>query len=82
MDGAQESQKLTNAINKWNKLSIDCVAASSVNIFKNKVDTYLRRAGYIQMNNAGFSISQWIPCTLVIWAFGLDDKSCYIFLNT
>ena len=33
-------------INKWNKLSTDCVTASSVNMFKNKVDTYLRRAGY------------------------------------
>ena len=33
-------------ITKWNKLSTDCVNASSVNMFKNKVDTYLRRAGY------------------------------------
>ena len=33
-------------INEWNKLSTDCVTASSVNKFKNKVDTYLRRAGY------------------------------------
>ena len=33
-------------INEWNKLSADCVTASSVNMFKNKVDTYLRRAGY------------------------------------
>ena len=31
---------------EWNKLSTDCVTASSVNMFKNKVDTYLRRAGY------------------------------------
>ena len=38
-------------INEWNKLSIDCVTASSVNIFKNKVDTYLRRAGYTLMKN-------------------------------
>ena len=29
-------------INEWNKLSTDCVTASSVNMFKNKVDTYLR----------------------------------------
>ena len=28
------------------KLSTDCVTASSVNMFKNKVDTYLMRAGY------------------------------------
>ena len=33
-------------INEWNKLSTDCVTASSVSMFKNKVDTYLRRAGY------------------------------------
>ena len=33
-------------INEWNKLSMDCVTASSMNMFKNKVDTYLRRAGY------------------------------------
>ena len=33
-------------INEWNKLSTDCVTASSMNMFKNKVDTYLRRAGY------------------------------------
>ena len=33
-------------INELNKLSTDCVTASSANMFKNKVDTYLRRAGY------------------------------------
>ena len=33
-------------INEWNKLSTNCVTASSVNMFKNKVDTYLRRVGY------------------------------------
>ena len=32
--------------NLWNKLSTDYVTASSVNMLKNKVDTYLRRAGY------------------------------------
>ena len=30
-------------INEWNKLSTHCKTASSVNKFKNKVDTYLRR---------------------------------------
>ena len=34
-------------INEWNKLSTDCVTASSVNMFKNKVDIYFRRAEYI-----------------------------------
>ena len=33
-------------INEWNKLSMDCIIACNVNMFKNKVDTYLRRAGY------------------------------------
>ena len=33
-------------INEWNTLSTDCVTASSVNMFKSKVDTYLFRAGY------------------------------------
>ena len=33
-------------MNGTNGLRIDCVTASSVNISKNKVDTYLRRAGY------------------------------------
>ena len=32
-------------INEWNKLSTHCVTVSSVNMFKNKVDTYFRRAG-------------------------------------
>ena len=33
-------------VNEWNRLSANCVGASSVNIFKNKIDIYLRRAGY------------------------------------
>ena len=37
---------LQRPINEWNKLSTDCISPSSVNMFKNKVDTYLRRAGY------------------------------------
>ena len=32
-------------INEWNKLSTDCITASSVNMFKT-FDTYLRRADY------------------------------------
>ena len=34
-------------INEKNKLSTDCVTASSMNTFKNKVDTYFRRAGWM-----------------------------------
>ena len=33
-------------VNEWNRLSADCVDANSVNIFKNKIDIYLRRVGY------------------------------------
>ena len=33
-------------INVWNKLSTDCVHASSVNMVKNKIDKYLAKAGY------------------------------------
>ena len=33
-------------INVWNKLSTECVHASSVNMFRNKIDTYLVKAGY------------------------------------
>ncbi|KAK2182693.1 hypothetical protein NP493_338g02089 [Ridgeia piscesae] len=33
-------------VNEWNRLSAGCVGASSVNIFKNKMDLYLRWAGY------------------------------------
>ena len=35
------------ATHEWNKLSTDCVTAGSVNMFKNKVETFLRRADYI-----------------------------------
>ena len=34
-------------INEWNKLSNDCVNAGRVNMFNNKIDTYLIRAGYV-----------------------------------
>ena len=33
-------------IHVWNKLSTECVHASSVNMFKNKIDKYLIKAGY------------------------------------
>ena len=33
-------------INVWNNLSTDCVEASSVNMFKNKIDKYLVKAGF------------------------------------
>ena len=33
-------------INEWNKLRNDCVNASSVNMFKNRIVKYMIRAGY------------------------------------
>ena len=33
-------------INEWNKLPNDCVNASIVNMFRNRIDRYLIRAGY------------------------------------
>ena len=66
-------------VNEWNKLSTDCVTASSMNMIKNNVDTYFKRADYIYINNVEVLISQWLPCLLVIWAFALDGnlvKSC------
>ena len=33
-------------INVWNKWSTDCVHATSVNVFKNRIDKYLVKAGY------------------------------------
>ena len=56
-------------INEWNKLPNDCVNASSVNMFKNRIDRYLIRAGYIYIDDktVGLSISHWLPCPLAIW---------------
>ena len=51
-------------INKWNKLPNDCVNASSVNMFKNKIATYLI---HIDVKKCGLSISQWRPGPLAIW---------------
>ena len=38
-------------INEWNKLSTDCVNACNVNMLKNKIYNYFRRAGHILMKN-------------------------------
>ena len=47
--GRRETGKYSfsqRVINEWNKLPNDCVNASSVNMFKNRIDRYLIRAGY------------------------------------
>ena len=66
-------------INEWKKLCTYCVNASNVNMFKNKVDTYTRRADYTQIKNVRLSISQWLPCPLAIWAFVLDGNLVKFF---
>ena len=38
--------KKQSRLDVWNNLSTDCVHASSVNMFKNKIDKYLVKAGY------------------------------------
>ena len=63
---------LQRVINEWHKLPNDCVNASSVNMFKNRSDRYLLRAGYtcglhIGDKIVGLSISQWLPCPFAIW---------------
>ena len=61
---------------------------NGTNYFKNNVDTYLRRSGYIQkkfglsIKNVVLSISQWLPCPLAIWVFAFDFiKSYYNLLK-
>ena len=38
-------------LNEWNKLPNGLVNASSVNMFKNRIDIYLIRAGHTYMRN-------------------------------
>ena len=52
-------------MNVQSKLSIDYVhASSSVNVFENRIDNYLIKAGYTFSSRGGCSISQWLPCAL------------------
>ena len=34
-------------INGWNRLPGECVNVTSVNMFKNKIDNYLKRSGFV-----------------------------------
>ena len=70
-------------INEWNKLPNDYVNASSVNMFKNRIDRYLIGGLHIDEKIVGLSMSQWLPCPLamhlelVVWDGNLV-KSCYL----
>ena len=45
----------------------DCVNASSVNMFKNRIDISDKGGLHIDEKIVGLSISQWLPCPLAIW---------------
>ena len=47
LDVRKYSFSQQRTVNVWNKLSTDCVHARSVNMFKNKIDKYIVKAGYI-----------------------------------
>ena len=34
-----------STLNEWNRLPGECVNATSVNMFKNKIDNYFKRSG-------------------------------------
>ena len=50
-------------VNEWNKLLADCVHSSTVNMFMNRIDNYLVRAGCTQIRTCELSISQRLPCS-------------------
>ena len=45
------------SVNEFNKLSTDCVTANSVNMFKSKVDTYLRLTHRLKLYTPMDSVS-------------------------
>ena len=60
-------------INVWNKISAECVHASSVNMFKNRIDKYLVNAGYLLTYISPWLLLEHRPCTtslqrLLSWA--------------
>ena len=54
-------------INEWNKLPNDYVNASSVYMFKNRIQISYKGGLHIDEKIVGLSISQWRPCPLAIW---------------
>ena len=64
-------------INEWNKLSTDCISASSVNMFKNKVDA--SQEGGLHVDEHCWTLDKPMAslstCHLCLW-FG-----CQILLN-
>ena len=60
-------------INEWNQFPNDCVNASSVHMFKNRIYIISDRGGlHIDEKSVGLSTSQLLPCPLchlelVVW---------------
>ena len=54
---------------QMNKLSIDCVTASSVIMLKTRLTHISGGRVTHKLNNVGLSISQRLPCQLAIWIF-------------
>ena len=48
-------------INEWNKLPNDCVNASSVNMFKNRIDRYMIRALSLESETLVLDVEQMTP---------------------
>ena len=56
-------------INEWNKLSMDCITASSVNMFKNEVDT--SQEGWLHIDEHCWTLDKPMAslstCHLGLW---------------
>ena len=51
-------------INLWNKSFTDCVHASTVNMFMNRIDTYIVRTGVSYNSICELSLNHRLPCLL------------------
>ena len=69
-------------INEWNKLSADCITASSVNIFKNRVDTSQEGGLYVDEHCSTLDkpMASLSTCHLGLW-LGWQILLNYIQLN-
>ena len=57
------------AINVWNKLPAACVQASSVNMFKNRIDKYmgcLKKTCNFWKNDCNRGVSQIFECVIIV----------------
>ena len=57
-------------VNEWKTLYTDCINASSVNVFKNKIDT--DEGGLHKMTNVGLSVSSCTQALCYLTKFTFD----------